>query len=145
MHFNFFSFMSSLKSHFGVLRDHFLALLAQRDADEDVIDKVTNQLAEEVLAKIEQTDSLGGVFETLNQCLVWMKPADSGRRKGRGDGQGSDEEVESESDSDEESFQQKVHDVIVSVYCERNFLNFEAWYPPEKACPNESQTCPSRS
>ena len=98
--------MLSFKHHFGVLRDHLLALLAQQDRDDTDIDKVTNQLGDAALAELEQPDTLGDVFETVNQCLVWMQPTGSGRSKGRGDGRDSDEE--SESDSDESDLQPKV-------------------------------------
>ena len=99
---------SSFKHHFGLLRDHLLTLLAQQNKDDDVIDRVTDQLGDSVLAQLEQPDTLSDVFETINQCLVWMQPTESGRGKGRGSGRGSDEEVESESDSSEEEFQHKV-------------------------------------
>ncbi|MCG8622817.1 MAG: hypothetical protein MJE68_12585 [Proteobacteria bacterium] len=96
--------MSSFKHHFGVLRDHLLTLLAQQEKDDDVIDRATNQLGDAVLAQLEQPDTLSDVFESINQCLVWIQPTASGRSKGRG----SDEEEESESDSDEENVQFKV-------------------------------------
>ena len=99
--------MSSFKHHFGVLRDHALTLLAQQDRDDDDIDRVTNQLGDAVLTQLEQPDTLSDVFETLNQCLVWMQPTGGTRSKGRGSGRGSDEE-ESESDSDEEDLRRKV-------------------------------------
>lgn len=98
--------MSSFKHHFGVLRDHLLALLVQQDRNDADIDKVTNQLGDTVLTELEQPATLGDVFETVNQCLVWIQPTGSGRSKGHGDGRGSDEE--SESDSDEEGLQPKV-------------------------------------
>ena len=98
--------LSSLKHHFGMLRDHLLALLAQRDGDDaDVISKVTNQLGDAMLAQLEQPDTLAEVFQTVNQCLVWMQPTGSGR----GDGRGTDEEVESDSDSEEGDHQREVN------------------------------------
>ena len=106
--------MSSFKHHFGVLRDHLLTLLAQQDRDDDVIDRVTNQLGDAVLAQLEQPDTLSDVFESINQCLVWIQPTGSGRSKGRG----SDEEEESESDSDEEFkvLEMMCYDIISEPY-----------------------------
>ena len=113
----FHRLMSSFKHHFGVLRDHLLALLAQQDRDDDDIDRVTNQLGDAALTQLEQPDSLSDVFETINQCLVWMQPTGSVKSKGRGSGQGSDEEEEeSESDSDEEVLQHKVKiNILVTI------------------------------
>ena len=101
--------VSSLKHHFGVLRDHLLVILAQQNIDDDDISKVTNQLGDTSLAQLDQPDTLGGVFETVNQCLLWIQPTGSGHGKGRSDIRGSDEEVESDSESEEGDTEHKVN------------------------------------
>lgn len=110
----------SFRRHFGFLRDHLLAIVAPLDRDSSDLDHVTSQLSDDFLNQLEHPETIDRIFETVNQCLMWVKPGGSGRGKkmveSRGvEGHCSDgEEMEEEKeDTQQASSENKVCSCVV--------------------------------
>lgn len=106
--------MMSFKRHFGLLRDHLLALLAPLDKDSADLDHVTDCLGDNFLSRLEEPETVDKVFETVNHCLTWVEPGGSGRSKGRGSDEEDDEEMEQADVEQKINYRQKF--VFVTSY-----------------------------
>ena len=93
--------MMSLKSHFSLLRDHLLAILAPLNRDSIDLEDVTNQLGDDVLSQLDNPGTLSKIFELVNQYLTWMEPTGSGRSKESGSSE--EEEMDEEDREDKVS------------------------------------------
>ena len=93
--------MMSLKSHFSLLRDHLLAILAPLNRDSIDLEDMTNQLGDDVLSQLDNPGTLSKIFELVNQYLTWIEPTGSGRSKESGSSE--EEEMDEEDREDKVS------------------------------------------
>lgn len=99
--------MMSLKRHFGHLRDHLLAMVAPLDRDSSDLDHVTSQLGDDLLSQLEDPETIDKVFETVNQCLMWVEP---GRHKKKAEPPGGGERDVGRDSDDEEMEEERSGD-----------------------------------